>query len=255
EGEFPANDRRPPTTAARARLCVLPRLRRDLQPRRPRQSPAHEGAADQGAPGQLAPLQEAAAARSPGGRLRKALPRRSLPVGRLEPRRLRLLRARALRLSAVRAQPAAQLVCGLQSRARRRPLGAEARRPRLLQRARPRRAVRRPRPLHPRAAQRHGGADLLACRMGRELLRRPPSSAGVGRVLGPNALRGAFAMDRPTLFPLVERLRALEKLPAFAAALPARARVSEPALPLLLAGLHEELERPLLVLLPEDADA
>jgi transcription-repair coupling factor (superfamily II helicase) len=62
-------------------------------------------------------------------------------------------------------------------------------------------------------------------------------------------------MDRPALHPLVERLRALEKLPAFAAALPARARVSEPALPLLLAALHEELARPLLVLLPEDADA
>src|SRR5436309_1192461 len=62
-------------------------------------------------------------------------------------------------------------------------------------------------------------------------------------------------MDRPALYPLVERLRANEKLPAFAAALPARARVSEPALPLLLAALHEELARPLLVLLPEDADA
>jgi transcription-repair coupling factor (superfamily II helicase) len=62
-------------------------------------------------------------------------------------------------------------------------------------------------------------------------------------------------LDRPTLYPLVERLRAHEKLPAFAAALPARARVSEPALPLLLAALHEELARPLLVLLPEDADA
>jgi transcription-repair coupling factor (superfamily II helicase) len=62
-------------------------------------------------------------------------------------------------------------------------------------------------------------------------------------------------MDRPTLHRLVERLRAHEKLPAFAAALPARARVSEPALPLLLAALHEELARPLLVLLPEDADA
>jgi transcription-repair coupling factor (superfamily II helicase) len=62
-------------------------------------------------------------------------------------------------------------------------------------------------------------------------------------------------LDRPTLYPLVERLRAQEKLPAFAAALPARARVSEPALPLLLAALHEELARPILVLLPEDADA
>jgi transcription-repair coupling factor (superfamily II helicase) len=62
-------------------------------------------------------------------------------------------------------------------------------------------------------------------------------------------------MDQPILHPLVERLRADEKLPAFAAALPARARVSEPALPLLLAALHEEVARPLLVLLPEDADA
>jgi transcription-repair coupling factor (superfamily II helicase) len=62
-------------------------------------------------------------------------------------------------------------------------------------------------------------------------------------------------MDQPILHPLVERLRADEKLPAFAAALPTRARVSEPALPLLLAALHEELGRPLLVLLPEDADA
>ena len=62
-------------------------------------------------------------------------------------------------------------------------------------------------------------------------------------------------MDRPALFPLVERLRADERLPAFAAALPVRARVSEPALPLLLAALHEELGRSLLVLLPEDADA
>jgi len=62
-------------------------------------------------------------------------------------------------------------------------------------------------------------------------------------------------MDQPTLHSLVERLRADPKLAAFAAALPARARVSEPALPLLLAALYEELDRPLLVLLPEDADA
>src|SRR6266702_6425670 len=62
-------------------------------------------------------------------------------------------------------------------------------------------------------------------------------------------------MDRPTLYPLVERLRADDRLPAFAAALPTRARVSEPALPLLLAALHEEAGRGLCVLLPEDADA
>src|SRR5262245_16311131 len=34
-----------------------------------------------------------------------------------------------------------------------------------------------------------------------------------------------------------------------------RARVSEPALPLVLAALHTELDRGLVVLLPDDADA
>jgi len=53
----------------------------------------------------------------------------------------------------------------------------------------------------------------------------------------------------------VDEVRKLERLQAFARALPTRARVSEPILPLLLAALHEELARPLLVLLPEDADA
>ena len=62
-------------------------------------------------------------------------------------------------------------------------------------------------------------------------------------------------MDRPLLYPFVERLRADERLPAFAGALPTRARVAEPALPLLLAALHEELGRGLCVLLAEDADA
>src|SRR5438067_10690458 len=62
-------------------------------------------------------------------------------------------------------------------------------------------------------------------------------------------------MDRPVLHTLVDRLRADERLPAFAAALPTRARVAEPALPLLLATLHERLGRGLVVLLPEDADA
>ena len=65
----------------------------------------------------------------------------------------------------------------------------------------------------------------------------------------------AFVMDRPLLYPLLERLRADERLPAFGAALPARARVAEPALPLLLAALHEELGRGICVLLPDDADA
>src|SRR5207244_11302455 len=57
------------------------------------------------------------------------------------------------------------------------------------------------------------------------------------------------------LHPFVEELRKSERLSAFAAAFPAPARVSEPALPLLLAALHEELGRPLVLLAPEDQDA
>jgi transcription-repair coupling factor (superfamily II helicase) len=67
-------------------------------------------------------------------------------------------------------------------------------------------------------------------------------------------------MDRPVLYSLVERLRAEDSLTEFAAALStgeqrARARVSEPVLPLVLAALHEEVGRGLIVVLPEDADA
>ncbi|HWB22351.1 MAG TPA: transcription-repair coupling factor [Gaiellaceae bacterium] len=71
----------------------------------------------------------------------------------------------------------------------------------------------------------------------------------------PERLFRAFVMDRPLLYPLVERLRADDRLPAFASAVPTAARVSEAALPLLLAALHEELDRGLVVLLAEDADA
>ena len=62
-------------------------------------------------------------------------------------------------------------------------------------------------------------------------------------------------MDRSPLHAFVTALLSHERLRAFAAALPARARVSEPVLPLLLATLHEQLGRPLVCLLPEDADA
>jgi transcription-repair coupling factor (superfamily II helicase) len=62
-------------------------------------------------------------------------------------------------------------------------------------------------------------------------------------------------MDRPVLYSLVERLRAEDSLTEFAAAMPTRARVSEPVLPLVLAALHEEVGRGLIVVLPEDADA
>ncbi|MGZ4394233.1 MAG: hypothetical protein ACXVZ2_02585, partial [Gaiellaceae bacterium] len=62
-------------------------------------------------------------------------------------------------------------------------------------------------------------------------------------------------MDRPILHAFVRELAANERLQAFAHALPERARVSEPALPLVLAALWETLERPLVVLLADDADA
>jgi transcription-repair coupling factor (superfamily II helicase) len=62
-------------------------------------------------------------------------------------------------------------------------------------------------------------------------------------------------MDRPVLHSFVRELLALERLQQFADALPTRARVSEPVLPLLLATLHEQLGRGLVALLPEDADA
>jgi transcription-repair coupling factor (superfamily II helicase) len=63
-------------------------------------------------------------------------------------------------------------------------------------------------------------------------------------------------MDRPTLHPLARELADSERLAAFAGALPgAQARVSDPALPLVLAALHLHLGRQLVCLLPEDADA
>jgi len=63
-------------------------------------------------------------------------------------------------------------------------------------------------------------------------------------------------MDRPVLYPLVRELAESERFRAFLDALPdTRARVSEPALPLLLAALYEELGGPLVILTPEDAEA
>src|SRR5881275_2186056 len=53
-------------------------------------------------------------------------------------------------------------------------------------------------------------------------------------------------MDRPVLHAFLGEL---------AEALPTRARVSEAALPVVLASLHEQLARSLVCLLPEDADA
>jgi transcription-repair coupling factor (superfamily II helicase) len=63
-------------------------------------------------------------------------------------------------------------------------------------------------------------------------------------------------MDRPVLHILARELAESESLAAFAEELGrADARVSEPALPLLLAALHLRLGRGLLCLLPEDAEA
>src|SRR5919201_223350 len=69
-----------------------------------------------------------------------------------------------------------------------------------------------------------------------------------------------FVMDlrettRPVLHPLVAEVLADERLAAFAEALPAPARVSEAALPLFMAALHEQLGRALVCVLPEDGDA
>jgi transcription-repair coupling factor (superfamily II helicase) len=62
-------------------------------------------------------------------------------------------------------------------------------------------------------------------------------------------------MDQPILHLFVGELRESDRLRSFAEAFPATARVSEPVLPLLLAALHEELDRALVLLVPEDADA
>ena len=54
---------------------------------------------------------------------------------------------------------------------------------------------------------------------------------------------------------LVQELAASERFGAFVDAFPANARVSEPALPLLLATLHATLGRSLTCLLAEDEEA
>jgi transcription-repair coupling factor (superfamily II helicase) len=62
-------------------------------------------------------------------------------------------------------------------------------------------------------------------------------------------------MERPVLHTFVRELVEHEKLVEFANDLPQRARVSEAALPVVLASLHERLARPLVCLVPEDVDA
>jgi transcription-repair coupling factor (superfamily II helicase) len=62
-------------------------------------------------------------------------------------------------------------------------------------------------------------------------------------------------MDPSPLHPLVAHLAASERFVAFAETFPENARVSEPALPLVLAALHTTLHRSLLCVLPEDEHA
>jgi len=62
-------------------------------------------------------------------------------------------------------------------------------------------------------------------------------------------------MDRPPLHTFVRELAESERFRAFKDAFPASARVSEPALALVLATLHEALGRALVCVVPEDADA
>ena len=84
-----------------------------------------------------------------------------------------------------------------------------------------------------------------------------------GSTMAPRGAIPASRMDQAatrtsTVAPLaafVEELRRTERFQALVRTLPTRARVSEPVLPLVLAALHAELGRSLLVLLPEDADA
>jgi transcription-repair coupling factor (superfamily II helicase) len=62
-------------------------------------------------------------------------------------------------------------------------------------------------------------------------------------------------MDQTPLHAFIAELVGSDRFQAFTKSLPGRARVSEPALPLVLSALHQELGRGLLILLPEDADA
>src|SRR6185436_18423117 len=65
----------------------------------------------------------------------------------------------------------------------------------------------------------------------------------------------SLVMDLPVLHPFVRELAESERFRAFLEELPeTRARVSEPALPLVVSAIYEELGRPLVVLAPEDAD-
>src|SRR5947207_10930939 len=78
------------------------------------------------------------------------------------------------------------------------------------------------------------------------------------RLVATMAPRGVFPakrMDRSSLRGFADELAASERCGVFAAAFPADARVSEAALPLVLATLFATLGTPLVCLFPEDEHA
>src|SRR4029078_7603670 len=86
--------------------------------------------------------------------------------------------------------------------------------------------------------------------------RRDVGRSGVATITRRDA-NPASRMD-PSVSPLsglVQALASSQRLRAFADGFPADARVSEPALPLVLAALHRELARPLVCLLAADEAA
>jgi transcription-repair coupling factor (superfamily II helicase) len=87
--------------------------------------------------------------------------------------------------------------------------------------------------------------------------RSETSTRGAGGTITPRDAIPASRMD-PTPSPLsglVEALASSDHFRAFVDDFPANARVSEAALPLVLASLHATLDRPLVCLLADDEDA
>ena len=85
----------------------------------------------------------------------------------------------------------------------------------------------------------------------------PPTLATRRATISPRDAIPASRMDRAAaaLTGLVEELARSERFLAFVHDFPADARVSEPAVPLLLAALHTSLQRSLTVLVSEDEEA
>src|SRR5581483_5570476 len=118
-------------------------------------------------------------ARRAHGGIRPPVRRHSILLGRhLAADGLRLLRLRPLRVRALRDLARPFELLRLLAWPPRRPLGDEARRPGVLRRRRPCRHLRRPRPLHPRSAHRHGRPHRDDGRLVPEPLRRRPPRRG-----------------------------------------------------------------------------